>query len=136
MVWVKRVLAVIVIAFVGLMVLQMVASESGEVVVLSTLNDDGKPEETRLWVVDIGDHQYLRAGQAGSGWFARLQATPRVALERGDARGAYDAVPAPDRLDEVNGLMRQKYGWADRFIELMFGREDAIPVRLQPAVDF
>jgi len=135
MVWVKRILGIAVIAFVGLMILQMVASESGEVVVLSTLNDDGKPEETRLWIVDIEDTQYLRAGQPGSGWFARLQATPRVALARGEARGAYDAVPEPERRDEVNALMRRKYGWADQFIELLFGREDAIPVGLQPAFD-
>jgi hypothetical protein len=28
--------------------------------------------------------------------------------------------------------MRDKYGWADQLIGLLFGRDDAIPIRLNP----
>ena len=135
MVWIKRAIGLVLGVLVGVLILQGVASESGEVVVLSTQGTGEAPEETRLWVVDFGGYQYLRAGQAESGWFSRLRATPRVGVERGDVRMAYDAVPEPDRQAEVNALMQAKYGWADTFIGMLFGRDDATPIRLEPVLD-
>ena len=58
-----------------------------------------------------------------------------MGVERGDDRMAYDAVPEPERRDEINALMATKYGWADAFIGKLFGRADAIPVRLVPVLD-
>jgi hypothetical protein len=135
MVWAKRTLWLLLTLFAGVLILQGVASESGEVVVLSTQGSGDKPEETRLWVVDLDGFQYLRAGQRESAWLKRLQAAPRVAVERGDDRMAYDAVPEPERRDEINALMATKYGWADAFIGKLFGRADATPVRLVPVLD-
>jgi|GEM_PF-788500 len=135
MVWVKRTLWLLLTLFAGVLILQGVASESGEVVVLSTQGSGDEPEETRLWVVDLDGFQYLRAGQPRSGWFERLQATPRVGVERGDVRMAYDAIPRPELRDQVNDLMRSKYGWADEFVGKLFGRDDATPVRLEPVLD-
>lgn len=135
MVWAKRTLWLLLTLFAGVLILQGVASESGEVVVLSTQGSGDEPEETRLWVVDLDGFQYLRAGQPESAWLKRLQATPRVGVERGDDRMAYDAVPEPERRDEINALMATKYGWADAFIGALFGRDDATPVRLVPVLD-
>ncbi len=135
MVWFTRTLWLLLTLFAGVLILQGVASESGEVVVLSTQGSAGEPEETRLWVVDLDGFQYLRAGQADSGWFKRLSSTPRVGVERGDVRMAYDARPEPELRDEVNDLMRAKYGWADEFIGTLFGRDGATPVRLVPVLD-
>lgn len=132
MVWMKRLIWAVVLIFIGLMLLQMVASESGEVVVLSTRGDGDAAEETRLWVVDHDGHAWLRAGQPQSGWFMRLTANPRIGLERNGVRNAFDAVPEPAMRDTINGLMNAKYGWADDFIGMMFGRDDATPVRLVP----
>lgn len=135
MVWVKRTLWFLLSLFVGVMILQGVASESGEVVVLSTQGAGDEPEETRLWVVDLDGFQYLRAGQPGSAWLKRLQATPRVGVERGDVRMAYNAIPEPERRAQINDMMAAKYGWADAFIGKLFGRDGAIPVRLEPVLD-
>ena len=135
MVWAKRSGWLLLTVFGGVLILQGVASESGEVVVLSTQGSGDEPEETRLWVVDLDGFQYLRAGQPESAWLKRLQATSRVGVERGDDRMAYDAVPEPERRDEINALMATKYGWADAFIGKLFGRADAIPVRLVPVLD-
>ena len=135
MVWAKRTLWLLLTLFAGVLILQGVASESGEVVVLSTQGSGDEPEETRLWVVDLDGFQYLRAGQPESAWLNRLQATSRVGVERGDDRMAYDAVPEPERRDEINALMATKYGWADAFIGKLFGRADATPVRLVPVLD-
>lgn len=111
---------------------QQLASEWGEVVVLTTRDHNGKPLRTRLWVVDLEEQAWLRAGAARSTWFARLQANPRVALERHAVSGSFRAVPAVDMREQINELMSRKYGWADDYIGLMFDRKHSVPVRLEP----
>jgi hypothetical protein len=111
---------------------ERVASESGEVVVLTTQEASGAPVQTRLWVVDLDGSQYLR-GDAGSGWYARLLAVPRVRLERDGLAEDHLAVPAAEQRAQINELMRRKYGWRDAYISwLLGGREEAMPVRLAP----
>ena len=61
-------LCLIAIAVIGL---QFVASERVEVVILESMNADGQPQETRLWIVDDAGYQYLRAS-ADAGWYQRL----------------------------------------------------------------
>jgi len=116
-----------------LIVLQFVASESGEVVVISTTSSEGAVS-TRLWVVDHDGAQWLRAGAQGSGWFGRMTDNPAIHMQRGEVAADYLAVPTPAAVGAVNDLMREKYGWADSFIALLFGgRENAMAVRLQPS---
>ena len=62
---------------------QYLASESGEVVVLRTLDAAGGVHETRLWVVDHDGSAWLRAGNPTGGWFPRLSARPEVEVVRG-----------------------------------------------------
>jgi hypothetical protein len=124
-----------VLAVVGLVALiflvQLIASETGEVVVLTTETAEG-PKETRLWVVDLDGTQYLRAG-ADSGWYQRLVAVPEVQLARGGVAAAYRAETHPEASVEVNRLMREKYAWRDQLIELFVGgRDDALAVALVP----
>jgi len=125
-------LGLLVGAFVVIFVSQIVASESAEVVVL-TSNDSGGEQTTRLWVVDHEGLQYLRA-QQDSGWYGRLVEEPGVRLERAAVIMSYRAEARRDLAAEVNGLMRQKYGWRDVYMEwLIGGRDDAIAVALIPA---
>ena len=112
---------------------QMVASESGEIVVLRTVDASGGVHETRLWVVDHDGSQWLRAGNAGVGWYTRLAAHPEVEVTRGADSRAYRAVPAPEARDAINDQMNQKYGWADSYIRFWFAPEKKIAVRLVPA---
>jgi len=112
---------------------QWVASESGEVVVLTTRDPQGEPHDTRLWVVEHAGHAWLRAGADVQGWYQRLVASPQVVVERDGESGRYTAVPVPAEREAVHALMREKYGWADRYISLLFGRDDAVPIRLDPA---
>ena len=122
--------AVIVIVF----LLQIVASEVGEVVILTTVEPTGEPAETRLWVVDLDGSVWLRSGSPQSGWFVRIVANPLIRVERGGQAYSYRAVFVPERRAEINALMREKYGWGDAYISLLFGREDAVPVRLDPII--
>jgi hypothetical protein len=131
-----KTIRIILVALIGIVavvfLLQVVASESGEVVVLTTRGEAGAEETTRLWVVDLDDGQYLRA-QPDSGWYTRLSAEPDVRLERAGVEDGYTAVTRMDQSAAVNGSMRAKYGWRDVIIELLVGgREDAVAVQLLP----
>jgi hypothetical protein len=77
------VLRILVRVFVALLVvallvggLEMIAAESGEVVVLRTTDAAGAPKETRLWVVEDGSHVWLRSGSEAAGWYQQLAAPP------------------------------------------------------------
>ncbi len=113
-------------------VAQFVASESGEVVVLTTTDAAGASHQTRVWVVDHAGTTWLRAGAEMQAWYGRLLKQPEVEVERGENRQRYTAVPRPGNRELINDLMRDKYGWADQFIGVLFGRDDAIPIRLTP----
>ena len=109
------------------------ASETGEVVTLTTLDDAGEPATTRLWVVEIDGYQYLRSGDAGSGWYQRLLANPNVTVERNGQEADYTAVPDTTKVEEVNRLMAEKYGFSDTYISTVLGdRSSSIAIRLEP----
>ncbi len=112
---------------------QLSASESGEVVILTTRDEAGASHETRLWIVDHEGAPWLRAGAEVQSWYVRLSAEPQVEVERNGAKAAYTALPEPARRERINGLMLSKYGWADQFIGVLFGRDDAVPIRLEAA---
>ena len=87
---------------------QMVAAESGEVVIVTTIDSEGRPHETRLWIVDH---------------------------ERGEQVGRYLAQPQPWQRETINSLMAEKYDWAEWYIGLVFNRERSIPIRLEVQED-
>ena len=127
-------------AVVGLFALlglsQLLASESGEVLVLETLDAEGQPHETRIWVVDDAGAVWIRGG-SDAGWVQRLLETPEIRAERGGQSAPFRAAPDenPAARDRVNDLMSEKYGFADRFIAVTLGdadREGALPIRLDP----
>ncbi len=126
-----RLVIALVVLVVLVMGLQQIAAESGEVVVLTTTDEAGQPQQTRLWIVDRDGRQYLRAGVATSAWYARLQANDTVELERSGATHTYTAIPEPDLRVEINDLMRQKYGWADQYISMLFSHEGSVPIELR-----
>jgi hypothetical protein len=114
--------------------LSFIASErGGEVVTLRTADAAGAIHETRIWVVDADGRMWLRAGDPKSGWLARLSEKSQVDVERGGQRATYTAVPLPAERDRINALFLTKYGIADRYIAVLFGRDDATPIRLDPA---
>lgn len=129
---VLRIVAALVGLVLALFVLQLVASESGEVVVLTTLDAAAEPHETRLWVVDHEGRAWLRAGAEVQAWYQRLLERPEVSVERDGESADYRAVAVVEARPEINRLMREKYAWADRFIGFLFGRDDAVPIRLDP----
>lgn len=116
---------------VAIFLVQGVASETGEVVLLTTLHDTtGETSTTRLWVVDHDGAMWLR-GNAESGWTQRaLAQTAPLQLERNDRHYIFGVASEPAQVARVNALMRKKYGWRDQLISLMAPREDSVALRL------
>ena len=119
---------------VSVLVLQGIASETGEVVVLTTVEQaSGDAATTRLWVVEHDGTLWLR-GDAQSGWTQRaLSQNVPLQLERDGITKTYTVASEPAQVSVVNELMRQKYGWRDQLISVMAPREASVALRLTSA---
>lgn len=102
-----------------------------EVVTLRTRDADGRMRETRLWIVDDGTASWLHSG--GARWRERFAGDPIVEVERGGVTRRYQSYPTPGPHPRVDELLREKYGFADRWVRLIAPcGEDTLPVRLEP----
>lgn len=127
--WFAGVFLALILTIAGL---QIAASERIEVVELQTIDDTGEEVVTRLWVVDHDGHAYLR-GDTDSGWFTRLQSTDTITLTRGDETGDFTHTLKNENIDTINQLMREKYTWGDRVIEIAVGsRAESNAIELTP----
>ena len=118
-----------VVAYFGLMIGASELAE--EVVVLHTIDENGRSQRTSLWIVEdeLGG-LWLRAGMPESGWLLRLKANPVVELERDGRRKEYKAVPVPEARERIHRLMRERYGLSDQIIGALRDGGASIPVRL------
>ncbi len=130
--WVWRGLLGLIVVVVAVFGMQIIASESGEVVVVRTTDAQGASHETRLWVVDTEAGQWLRSGGGDAGWAKRMLEHPQIVMSRDGVASTYIAEPDESAARMVNQLMREKYGWADQFIALMIERDVSLPFRLVP----
>ncbi|HKK53596.1 MAG TPA: hypothetical protein VKA74_18515 [Myxococcota bacterium] len=109
-----------------------VASEwGGEVVELETVDARGARIRTSLWIVEGYDDLWLRAGSPEAAWLQRLRARPDVRLTRSGETQRYRAVVVPDFARRINGLMRERYGLADRLISTIHDPDEVVAVRLE-----
>ena len=84
-----------------------------------------------VWIVDEGASSWLHS--AGADWLARFEGDPVVELERAGAVRRYRAHAAPGPHPEVDRLLREKYGLADRWVRTLApDDEDTVAVRLDP----
>lgn len=103
-----------------------------EVVTLRTQRPDGSWHATRLWIVDEGGSAWLHS--AGEDWVRRFAGDPVVEVERAGATLRYRAHAVPGPHPRVDELLREKYGFADRWVRLIApDDEGTVAVRLDPA---
>ncbi len=105
--------------------------------VLRTLDDDGRPHETVLSLLDDGGTLWVESGHWFRGWYHRLRRNPEVELIRGGEVQAYRAVPvdtpaALERVEELMGKGRGSRYWVGR-VMLLFA--PIKPVRLDPRTE-
>jgi hypothetical protein len=125
--------AVLFVALAALVVVaHMAVIEVGrEVVTLRTPGPGGTWVVTRLWIVDDGGSVWLHS--AGAAWAKRFEGDPVVEVERGGVVRRYRAHAMPGPHPRVHELLRQKYGWADRWVRFLApDDEGTLAVRLDP----
>lgn len=131
----RLVLVLVLLAAVFIGAITLASEMGGEVVVLTTRDDRDVEFRTSLWVVEHRGSLYLRAGDRGSNWFVRLEAEPRVKVERAGVTQAYRAHPEPGTTDIVNQLMARDYGLADQLIGVIRDETQSVAIRLEPIPD-
>ena len=130
-VWIALAVVAAIAGFYGTVI---AASETGEVVTLTTYDTSGTPHETRLWIVDHEDAEWLRTGHDKKGWYVRIGSNPRVELSRNGETSTRRAVPitTPEVIAAINEKFTEKYGSADWIVALSGDAKARIPVRLDP----
>ncbi len=111
--------------------LLLVASEyGGEKVELETLDDRGTSFFTTLWVAELHEQPWLRAGDPEATWLQRLRGDPQVFLIRDGERKEYRAEVSDEDVSRINEAMREKYAWADQIVSLIHDPEAVVAIRL------
>jgi len=103
-----KILALLLGAFVLLVAGSFALIESGEVVVLRGVPDDGHEFIARLWVVDLEGSAWIAKADPHRGrWDDRLRENPRIELTRGGAKDCREAIPGTD--PEVRRALWERY---------------------------
>ncbi|MCP5180925.1 MAG: hypothetical protein H6993_05355 [Pseudomonadales bacterium] len=105
-----------------------------EVVVLSTTDTGGERHQRRLWAVDFDGAVWLHS--TGTSWHALFAQPVTVGLARNGKVSVYRATPVPGPHPEIDRLLREKYGLADRWVRFLAPDDpDVLVVRLDPVDD-
>ena len=130
--------ALVAIGILGLLLfggVTLYALEGHEVVVLRTAGDRGAQRETRVWIVDEGDHAWIEAATPERDFLRDLRARPEAELVRAGATSRVQAEPMPgaEPHRHLRTLLRAKYGVADWWVGLLQDTSRSVAVRIAPA---
>jgi hypothetical protein len=129
-----RILAIALAAILLVGVATYVAGEQSEVAVLRTVDAQGAPHETKLWIVDHDGVAWVRVARPERPWFEELMTHPEVELVRNGTTQRVVAAPdpTPEARIALDAAFRAKYGFVDWWYGLLL-RRDPVPIRLDPA---
>jgi hypothetical protein len=110
------------------------ALEGHEVVVLRTADGRGSARETRVWIVDEGDHAWIEAATPEREFLRDVVARPEAELIRGGSASRVRAEPVPgeEPHGHLRALLRAKYGVADWWVGLLQDTSRSVAVRIVP----
>ena len=109
-----------------------IALESGGVTSVWTNRHDGDGDrETHIWFVQIDNKLFLEAGHPENPWVRDLEPGSTLTLVGGNIDGTY-AFQVIDDHRRIRSLMREKYGWRDQWIGLLFDVSQSQMIELGP----
>ena len=111
------------------------ALESGGVAIVETRALDGSIRATHVWYAAPDGEIWLEAGTPESAWFEDVQRSAAVTFTANGRSDAYRARPIADASGRVRirALLREKYGFRDVWVGLLFDTSRSVAVRLAPA---
>jgi len=114
------------------------AVEGPEVVVLSTRAPDGVVHKTRVWLADADGASWIEAANPERQFLADIRRNPSVGVERdGEMRPYLATILAnPEGHDRIRRLLREKYGWADWWIQHVADTSQSVAIRLDRPKNF
>ncbi len=111
------------------------ALESGGVAVIETRTAEGTLRSTHVWYSEPNEELWLEAGTPGSPWFRDAQQNPVVTFSANGRFARYVARPLdhPSGHTRIRALIRDKYGFRDRWVGLIVDTSRSVAVQLFPA---
>ena len=109
----------------------------GEVATLVRLEADGSNKNIRVWIVDADNKSWIEHGDSESYWIQGLVNDSGIFIIREGEEQKYLAFDDRDSHDVYHKLRREKYGLADKMLDILgFGATskencEGIPVRLE-----
>lgn len=106
----------------AVIVITGVALELGGVVSVDTYSKIDTPRRTHVWFVQAKGQLYLEAGNPANPWVQELPNRNSLTLTGAELDGdyAYRIYADADSHLKIRTLMREKYGWRDRWVSLLF----------------
>ena len=129
-----RTLLVIGVMFVAVIGgITFLATEGPEVVVLLTRAPDGSTRKTRVWIADADGYSWVESATPEREFLADIQRNPMVQVERNGETRPYvaRAMPGDEGHERIRSLLREKYGWADWWLQNVVDTSRSVAVRLQ-----
>jgi hypothetical protein len=130
----KRIVGAVFVLALALGLVTLFAVEGQEVVVLRTKTPEGEVRRTRIWIAEDDGVVWIEAADPDRKFYADLRTDPDVEIERGGEIDLYRATPAPgpEGHEKIRRLLREKYGWADRWVGVIVDTSRSIGIRLDP----
>ncbi len=129
----RTLFALAITAALAFAVITVVALEGVEAVDLRTTTSDGGQRTTRIWIAEEDGVLWIEAANPDRPFLHDIEQHPTVELLRDGAIRKYRAVPVPgdDGHRTVRRLLRERYGWADRWVALLADTSGSVGIRLE-----
>ena len=133
----KLVVILIGIAIVYVVLMFSLSELGGEVVILVRPEADQSNKNIRVWIVDADNKSWIEHGDSESYWIRGLIDDSGIFITREGEEQKYLAFDDRDSHDVYHKLRREKYGLADKMLDILsFGATskencEGIPVRLE-----
>lgn len=128
---------ILMLPFIAFGAITLIALEGQEVVIVRTVDEQGKTHETRTWIADDAGAIWIEAATPARPFAQHITRSGWVEIVRGGGVRAYDASiePNPTGHLRIRMLLAQKYGWADWWIGLLQDTSRSVAVRCIPRND-
>ena len=115
------------------MTVTLFALEAGGVVTVQTTIGPSSIRETRIWFAQTDNGVVLEAKSPHEAWVRDLARNPSIGLQGSELDGDYAAtINRKDSAhDDIRAIMREKYGWRDWWLAMLFDTSQSQLIRLE-----